>query len=230
MTTDISDVAKAAASQADEESIALLASAEAFTITTPPEYEASAGLLRDVKAKQKDHNTLRVSITRPLDEAKAGIMELFKPAGERLVKAEVGIKNAMLGFNREQQRLRQEAQRRLDEQAAKEREKLRNQAEAARDKGKDDRATELEQRADSVPTLEVTTSAPEVAGVSVRVTWHAEVRDLLALVKAVAEGKQPLSLLEPNMTQLNGLARTMKGDLAIPGVAAVSEEGIAARA
>ena len=48
-----------------------------------------------------------------------------------------------------------------------------------------------------------------------------EVVDFLALVKAVAEGKQPLYFLESNMTALANAMRESKGEAIIPGVQAV---------
>jgi len=233
MTTDITETIEAAsqvAARADEESIALLASAEQFTITSDIQYGASAELLQTIKAQQKQMESLRKSVTRPLDEAKTRVLGLFKPATDRLSKAELTIKNAMLTFSRDRERQRQEAQEKLRQREEAERERLRKQAEAAREKGKETRAETLEQRAENVPTLEVTAPAPAAPGITTRVTWRAEVTDLAALVKAVADGSQATALLAPNMTLLNNLARAMKGDLDIPGVQAVSEEGIAARA
>jgi len=71
---------------------------------------------------------------------------------------------------------------------------------------------------------------PKVEGVSFRDAFHAEVYDLLALVKAVAAGQAPLALLHVNTTALNGLARSLKGALVIPGVKVVSDRVAAVRA
>ena len=65
---------------------------------------------------------------------------------------------------------------------------------------------------------------PVAAGVSFRDNWSAVVDDLLALVKAVADGKADVTFLMPNMTSLNGRARALKNvDLNIPGVRGVNE-------
>jgi hypothetical protein len=223
-------IATAEAKRAEEESIRILAAAEAFTITSTPQYEQSAALLQTLKGQQKDLEGLRKSITRPIDEAKQRVMQLFSPSADRLANAEIKLKRAMLAFTQEQKRKQEEAQAALRERERKERERLERQAEKAREKGQEEKAAALEQKAEDVPELEVVVPEPEVEGISMRVTWRADVVDLLALVKAVAAGEQALSMIEPNMKQLNGLARTMKEDLAVPGVKAVSEEGIAARA
>jgi len=63
---------------------------------------------------------------------------------------------------------------------------------------------------------------PKVEGVSYRVTWDAEVTDLLALVQAVAAGQVPLKVLQPDMTVLRGMATALKDSLVLPGVQAVA--------
>ncbi|HEX9641764.1 MAG TPA: hypothetical protein VGB13_10685 [Candidatus Krumholzibacteria bacterium] len=233
MTTDVSQALQSAeteAQKAETDSIAMLAQAEGFTIASNTQYEQSAALLQSIKGKQKDLEGLRKSITRPIDEAKQRVMKLFSPSADRLANAELKLKRAMLAFTQENKRKQEEAQAALRERERKERERLERQAEKAREKGQEEKAAALEQKAEDVPELEVVVPEPEVEGISMRVTWRADVVDLLALVKAVAAGEQALSMIEPNMKQLNGLARAMKEDLAVPGVKAVSEEGIAARA
>lgn len=209
---------------------AILASATDFTIATVEEYEASAGGLKAIKAKQRELNDLRLTLTRPLDDAKGRIMALFKPAGDRLARAETLIKAGMLAFSREEERRRQEAEAEARAAAEREAAALRRQAETARRRGNEDKAEDLEDRAASVPVPIVTAAKPNVSGVATRTTWRAEVADLRELVQACADGRQPLSLLEPNMSILNAQARALKRELAIPGVRAVPEEGIAARA
>ncbi|KKK55451.1 hypothetical protein LCGC14_3074400, partial [marine sediment metagenome] len=81
--------------------------------------------------------------------------------------------------------------------------------------------------------VQAPTAAPAEApagAVHIRTTWHAEVTDLAELARACADGKQPIGLLQPDMAVLNQIARTLKHHLDIPGVKAVAEEGVAARA
>lgn len=71
----------------------------------------------------------------------------------------------------------------------------------------------------------------KVAGLSSRETWNAEVVDLHALIqyaatcpKAIAE-----SLLVPNLSTLNAMARNSKAALAVPGVVAKSSTSTTVR-
>jgi len=237
--------AEVTAGQEDEHSLALLASAESFAIATTEQYEESGNLLRMIKARQSHLNNMRLSVTRPMDEAKARVMGLFKPAAERLAKAETAIKGAMLSFTKEQERQRREAQAKLDEtarlererverQAQRERERLQRLAEANRQKGNEERAAAQEERAAAVEAPIVTAPVIPVVpvraeGIARRTTWRAEVTDLAALARACLAGEQPMSFIQPNMSLLGTFARDQKDKLSIPGVQAVSEDIIAAR-
>ena len=75
-----------------------------------------------------------------------------------------------------------------------------------------------------VPTIVAPAKAVKVEGVSFRDNWKAEVYDLKALCKAIVEGKAPANVVEPSMTVLNGLARSLKGQLNYPGVRSFCEK------
>lgn len=66
-------------------------------------------------------------------------------------------------------------------------------------------------------------------GLSVAVTWSAEVTDLMALVKAVAAKKAPIEALQANPAFLNGEARKLKDNFNYPGCKAVSSAGTRSR-
>lgn len=68
----------------------------------------------------------------------------------------------------------------------------------------------------------VATKVASPAGVSHTVRWSAEVLDIKALCKAVADGKVMPELVSANMPALNKMAQLAKDKLNIPGVRAVS--------
>lgn len=222
--------AEAAVGRAGAEITALVSSAEELTIETVEQLGASSLLLTDIKGRQKSLTALKLSITQPLDEAKRRVLAVFQPAVDRLVSAERTLKGAVLSYAREQERLRREEQARLDEAAERERARLERLAEKQREEDHEDRAAVSEQRAEEVTAPTVAPAVAPAGAVHVRTTWRAEVTDLLALVKACAAGKQPIDLLRPDTVRLNELARSQKGDMSVPGVEAVSEQGVAARA
>lgn len=76
------------------------------------------------------------------------------------------------------------------------------------------------------------TVVPEIAqpsGISLRENWSANVYDMMALVKAVAAGRAPISYLLPNQKLLDMQAKALKSELKISGVKAIKETSVAAR-
>lgn len=74
----------------------------------------------------------------------------------------------------------------------------------------------------------VTIPIVKPVGMALKEYWKAEVTDLKALCKAIGDGKCPVLYVEPNMTALNGMARSLKKEMNVPGVKAVSSSSMAA--
>jgi len=210
----------------DTESM-LAALGAAVTITTAAEYEDAAAFLQRIKGRSKELDDLRRSMTRPLDDTKKRIMALFERPMSLLANAEATIKRSVLHYRAEQERIRAEEEARLREKARKEQERLLARAERAAAAGKDEMAEALEDQAALVPAPIVVSDTPRISGLSTRQTWHAEVTDKMALIRAVAEGHVPDIVLVPDMTILNAQARSLKNALDYPGVKAVTEELVA---
>ena len=225
----IEEQAERQATEAREDGMALLATAESFVITTPDEYTESGGLVREIVAKRKAVEATRKGITEPMDAAKRRVMELFRPGLDMLGKAEDRLKAAMVRFQRAEDQKQREDQARLDDIARKERERLAVRAVKEEDKGNTEKADVLYETALRVTAPEVAPTT-RAAGVHMRTTWSAEVTDLAALVAAIAAGTVPLECVEPCMPILNAHARAWKDKLAFPGVRAVGTQGMAARA
>jgi len=121
----------------------------------------------------------------------------------------------------EQDRIAREAAERAQAEA------LEASIEAAREEGASE--DEIEAIA-AQPVVPVMVRAEPVyqaaAGVETVARYHAEVTSIRELAKAVASGKVPEVYLEGNMPVLNGLARSTKGAVSIPGVKIVKETGI----
>jgi hypothetical protein len=71
--------------------------------------------------------------------------------------------------------------------------------------------------------------APKVEGISHTVRWSAEITNVMELIQAVGAGKQPVTLVEPNMVALNTMARALKGAMKVPGVKAIETMSTAVR-
>jgi len=178
-------------------------------------------------------------ITRPLDEAKKQVMDLFRPLLETLQKAEQSLKKVMLMYAEEQKRLAEEKQRKLEEEARKKAEierrrkeelerKWREREKLLREQGKEIEAERAAQKAEEkalekelvqeeiVPI--VTPSLEKVKGIAYKEIWSAEITDVNQI---------PREYMVPNLQALNKIAQATKGAISIPGVRFVCRKIIA---
>jgi hypothetical protein len=138
------------------------------------------------------------------------------------------IGRSTAAWEAEQNRIRIADENRLAAEARKRDEDAKlNAAEAAEKSGD----AKLAERIINMPTItpQIVLPGLPTAGRSTRTTWKAECFDLMALVKAVAAGKEPIHYLEANMVTLNKQANLAKenmnvaGPSQVPGVRAISD-------
>lgn len=196
-----------------------------FAIDSVQMFELAADELKSIKAKMKDLDTRRKAITKPLDEAKSRIMDLFNRPLDLLEQAEQKLKNAMLGFQKDQEKKRREAEELAREVARKEQARLQAEAEKAakkaEKKGDVEAAQQLRETVPIVPVPTVAIEKPKVKGISTSTKWKARVvnADLI-----------PRQYLIVNEKMLNDLAQATKGSVEVAGVEFYSEEIMAASA
>lgn len=178
------------------------------------EIEATFGpIIAKAFATHREAVAQRKRIEAPLEEA------------ERLIKSSV------TGYLEAQEHARREEERRLREEVErKAAEEMERQIEAAEAAGASAREVEaIIQQPIIMPTPIAPPTIRGVEGISARETWRAEVTDKAALIRAAAANAQFQALLEVNQVALNGLARSLKSAMNVPGVRAVREAGIAVR-
>jgi len=233
--------------QAEQEAITklvnpLVVAAREFKVITHAGYEQAGERLKLIKGAQKELAAKKKKVLDPALAAVKAIRDLFAAPEAEIAEAEGLIKRSMISFDDEQEKLRREEQRKLDEAARKEREKAeaieaenRRKAEEARVAGDTKKAQRLEEKADvaadraaTVVAAQVIREPPRVSGTSIRENWSAVVTDRNALVAAVAAGTVSALALEPSMPFLNKMAKAMKKEMNIPGVTAVVEKSLAA--
>lgn len=120
-------------------------------------------------------------------------------------------------YRQEQRRLEEEAR----QKAIREQEEKRlAEAEELQKAGMAKEADRVMEKRITVPKDEIP-EKPDFGGMRIVERWKAIVIDKMALIKAIAEGKADSSLLDPNMPNLNELARKKKieGEI-LPGVRA----------
>ena len=196
-----------------------------YEIINQETYSQGGEWLKLIKAKMKDLDTLRKSMTSPLDLAKKRIMDMFSVPLNRLATAETNLKGGILSYQQEQEHIRRKEEARLQELARREEEKrrkaLEERAAKAEAAGKTEKAEELKQQAEEVyvPPPIVPTQVEKVKGVATKAVWKFEITnpDLI-----------PRDYMQPNLEKIGAVVRATKGTLEIAGIKIYSEEIIAA--
>lgn len=196
---------------------------------TPQDYQHIAGTLREIRRRYKELDQHRKSITIKLDQAKRGIMDLFRNPLNALRAADTYCVAEMRRYDYLLEKAQAEEEARIRERQRKERERIERRARQAEEKGREEKAEALRMQSEQVPEISVNAEKPKVEGISYREEWRAEVTDKMALIKAVAEGKAPSALLDVNMKVVNQQARALKTELHYPGVRVFKRKTVASR-
>lgn len=165
--------------------------------------------------------------TRPIDEAKARIMEFFGRPKRRLQEALERINEEILRYTERVRRQHELELSRAEDQARKERERLEEEAIQARARGDVETSESLSEMAATVSAFDFVQAAPvkrKARAVAMREDWTAEIYDLKMLARAVADGVVAEMYIEPAIVALNKLARAQKSAMSIPGVRAVKRQ------
>jgi len=228
---------KEIAANEDANAVVELRTAQALKIDSTEMAEIAADDLGRIKAKVNALDVQRKSMTKPLDEAKSRIMELFRAPIDTLQKAEAAIKGSILDWNRrEQERINAERRKHEEEQrklraAALETEQLAK-AEAAKliAVGKTAEAELIveeaaAERSDAefiaAMTTPITSAPAKLAGTGIRKDWDFEI---------VNEKKIPREFLMIDEKKIRAFVKAMKNEARIEGVRVFERESVTARA
>lgn len=205
--------------------------AQGIAIRDQVSYQTAANLLLDIAALKKEIVSHHEPIKKAAFEAHRAAVAAEKRLLDPLQQAETILKRGIGAWEMEQERIRLEEQRRAEEETQRAEEQLRlEMAAQAEDEGAPPEVAEqILQTPLPIPKPVVAPTFNRVAGVSTRQNWRAEVTDIRALCKAVAEGRASVQFVQPNLPALNQVARAMKETFNIPGCRAVPDTTVAAR-
>lgn len=203
--------------------------ADALVIDSESTYRAASSFLLAVKDLQKEVLDFFKPLKAAAQDAHRKLCAAEKDKAEPLINVERKVKIRMLEYETEQRRQKAEQERKLREEARRIEEDARLK-EAARleAEGRQKEAERLIEAPIFTPPVTVAPPTPKVQGVSYRETWSAEVVDLRALCRAVADGSVPTEYVTANMTALNARARADKGSFSVPGCRPVCSRQVAA--
>jgi hypothetical protein len=208
---------------------AALAMVHAFAVDSPETYDLAAEELTSIKGRLSKLDEQRKAITKPLDDAKKAVMDLFRGPVAVLEQAEGALKGKMLTYTQDMQRKAAEARAKAEAEAQAQRDALQAEAAALAAEGRTGEAVVREQVAAmvvAVPT--VAAEVPKAAGVKVSTSVDFEVVNLHALVVHAAEHPELLQLLQVDSVKLRAYVRGLGTACKLPGVRVFEKQTLAA--
>lgn len=214
--------------------------AHSIVVTDHASFAQAGETVKDIKRVAKEIGRVFDPIVEKAHQAHKEAIAQRDQFLSPLVAAERYVKATMQDWHTAEQKriehenkmrdmIRQQAERDAAEAAEAERQELIAQAQ---EYGDDGMAVDL---ANAVLTVDTPTidklEATKVSGISSRMTYRAEVVDIVALIRAAAENPEIYAdYLTVNMQRLNMIARESAGDgYKIPGVSFITEHKMAVR-
>ena len=242
--------ATSALANVSEDTLQALASkwaskAAALCICDKDSYVNASHFLRSIKGVRKEIQDWFAPLVeaamdskRKAEAARKSITDKQAAMEAPLVDAEGKVKRALLTWDDEQERIRQEQERVLQVAARKLAEEQTIAAAAALEmEGTATGDAEMLQEAQDIlsqpidtPVVQVAKLMPKVEGVSYRDNWKAaDAINVKELAAAVAAGIAPVMFLSPNLTALNRFIHDDKGATPIPGVKVFNDRIVSGR-
>ena len=196
---------------------------------TDEETQGQVGdLVKMMGHRRKKLEDKRISLVKPLSGVVNEINALFKPPRDRIDEIVTIAKKKMKRFAQAQAALANERAKQEREEAERERKEAEDLAEVLRKKAGVEaepiaqavvrEAEKKVEKAFKPEASKVAVTRGRESSVIVTKTWKGKVVDMMAIAKGVAEGRLPLSVIEPNMTAIQGLARETKNAQVVDGI------------
>lgn len=170
-----------------------------MVITDNDSFAHAGEFLRKIKQAQKQVDDTRKGMTRPLDESKKKIMDLFRPVEQRIEKLELSIKGSLMVYQAEIDRKIRIEREELDRKNAEEMAQKQKDAEFFGESGVDIEPS----TAESMPV----NVAPVAVGISTKTVWAFEIVDESKLPREMlsADEKKIRAAVEFGMRNVPGL-------------------------
>jgi len=216
--------------------------AKMIVVKDQPSLMRANAFFLDIKALRKKIDDTFSPIIQAAHKTHQEAIAQRKLVEEPLIVAEKYLNGQVTDYKREQDRIRLEEEERLRQEAIKaeaerrqkeEEERLAQAAELEAAGAKEEaealmnEAIEEKEKPIEIYIPPPATPKVELEGAIVKTYYSAKVTNLAKLIKAVAERRAPENCLEPSMTVLNGLARSLKKEMKIDGVELVVTSSMA---
>lgn len=194
-----------------EKAVVVVEAAKLVKITSKETYVEAAGLWKELQAMGKEIKEAFNSIIQKAHQAHAEAIAQRDRYLDPVEKASRSVKSLMSAYDAEQERLRREAQARLEAEARRREEEARlAEAIAMEQAGQVAEAEAILAEPIQTPTIIVQKETPKVEGGPVfRTIWKFRITDALAI---------PREYLVPDEVKIGQVVRALKGATSIPGV------------
>lgn len=215
----------------------LQAMAARAVINSPETYERGVRFLSMAKDAADQLETYRKSVKGPIDDYARYIQSLFMPLINQIKAATAMtgssyhiVANKMLAYKNEEDR---KAREKAEEQRRQQQEEAARLAEEERQRGNAEGAQAIEEAAAAAPAPQVQSSVSNVrvGGVAAGVTktWQGTVVAPMEVLKAIIDGKVPISVFEWSQSGLNAYARSIKVAQTVNGIKLEEKETMGVR-
>lgn len=204
---------------------------EAFTIDSAELHQEAGEELRKIATMRREMDEERKTLVDPLNKEVKAVNDLFRTPIGYLERAETMLKQKIANWVRaEQERLERERAER-EAQMRAEQERLQKEAAAAAAEGDAEAASAIE--AAAAVAVAVPVKAQKVNGVSTAIDWTAEITDLRAFLRSIADDEHLdlTTIIDVRKSGLNALAKQYKDNLGAKylGIKPVSAVRVSAR-
>jgi len=200
-----------------------------ISIANNEQYEQAAAVLIEVKERRKAVADFFCEHEKVAYSGWKGLVASRKTYTDKLDIVEGKYKAAMIYFQKEQEKARKELEVKLlaeaEQKAAKERTKLQKQADRAEEKGQNEKASQLNLKADLIVAAApmVQSHVANVAGIRTKKIWKVKVTNKEAFLRAAIENHLLLKLVEINES---ALLKTRDVFTELPGINFYQEDVI----
>lgn len=203
----------------------ILAESKKIVVNSPEMAEKATAAGRVLMVARRERELFFKNIKSQVDDLKRPILAAEKQDCGELEAESFRLGEELTRYNAEQRRLRESAERAAREAAeAAAREELLNRAIELETAGDAEQAEQVLAEPVFAPVVIQAVTPPKVAGQVGKLTYGAEVVDLMALVKAVAAGTVPLQAIKADESYIGGLARVQKDGFVLAGCRLTKKE------
>ncbi len=193
--------------QLKQEAVELKQSVISLVVKNQEQYNEASSLLLKVQERKKLINAWFDPLVKAAHAAHKTLKDRQNETLAPAVEAESKIKYEMQNYIMEQDRIQAEAQRKLDDDAARKRKELEEKARIAAEQGKENRAEKLREKAEATvapivaPSVQTTTRT-ESGVTSIKRHTEVTITNVNVLIQQIAAGVVPSTVCEISESKL----------------------------